>query len=315
MQTSASGNEEERCYSYPFGDGLNCTGADATEHHFTGKERDQESGNDYFGARYYASTMGRWMSPDPSPAGVNVMNPQSWNLYNYALNNPLRMVDRNGYWATDIHAQIVTYSLQNYVSSGELNVLRARQYSMDADQSDQNRHSMANTGQSSQDALNGMWNYVRDEMNIVTSSTVGSGNSLNITGVNALGDAIHTLEDYTSPMHTDHAFMPMEWDGGTWPPSKWGPGLNHVLGEQSPDQDWSRIGLAVRLTMAAYLQSGEGCQSGKRCLTADNFEYEFQQNMTEYVNNFYATHNAGASSEAQKDAARQCALGNPAACD
>jgi len=47
--TSASGNEEERCYSYPFGDGLNCTGADATEHHFTGKERDQESGNDYFG--------------------------------------------------------------------------------------------------------------------------------------------------------------------------------------------------------------------------------------------------------------------------
>ena len=315
MQTSASGNEEERCYSYPFGDGLSCTGADATEHHFTGKERDQESGNDYFGARYYASTMGRWMSPDPSPAGVNVMNPQSWNLYNYALNNPLRMVDRNGYWATDIHAQIVTYSLQNYVSSGELNVLRARQYSMDADQSDQNRHSMANTGQSSQDALNGMWNYVRDEMNIVTSSTVGSGNSLNITGVNALGDAIHTLEDYTSPMHTDHAFMPMEWDGGTWPPSKWGPGLNHVLGEQSPDQDWSRIGLAVRLTMAAYLQSGEGCQSGKRCLTADNFEYEFQQNMTEYVNNFYATHNAGASSEAQKDAARQCALGNPAACD
>ena len=313
-QTDGSGVLEQTCFSLPFGDGETC-GTTPTEHLFTGKERDQESGNDYFGARYYASTMGRWMSPDPSPAGVNVMNPQSWNLYNYALNNPLRMVDRNGYWATDIHAQIVTYSLQNYVSSGELNVLRARQYSMDADQSDQNRHSMANTGQSSQDALNGMWNYVRDEMNIVTSSTVGSGNSLNITGVNALGDAIHTLEDYTSPMHTDHAFMPMEWDGGTWPPSKWGPGLNHVLGEQSPDQDWSRIGLAVRLTMAAYLQSGEGCQSGKRCLTADNFEYEFQQNMTEYVNNFYATHNAGASSEAQKDAARQCALGNPAACD
>jgi RHS repeat-associated protein len=29
--------------------------------HFTGKERDAESGNDYFGARYYASTMGRWL--------------------------------------------------------------------------------------------------------------------------------------------------------------------------------------------------------------------------------------------------------------
>jgi RHS repeat-associated protein len=31
---------------------------------FTGKERDTESGLDYFGARYYASSMGRWMSPD-----------------------------------------------------------------------------------------------------------------------------------------------------------------------------------------------------------------------------------------------------------
>ena len=34
------------------------------EHYFTGKKRDTESGNDYFGARYYASTMGRFMSPD-----------------------------------------------------------------------------------------------------------------------------------------------------------------------------------------------------------------------------------------------------------
>jgi len=33
-------------------------------HHFTGKERDSESGNDYFGARYYASSMGRFFSPD-----------------------------------------------------------------------------------------------------------------------------------------------------------------------------------------------------------------------------------------------------------
>ena len=31
---------------------------------FTGKERDTESGNDYFGARYYSSSMGRFMSPD-----------------------------------------------------------------------------------------------------------------------------------------------------------------------------------------------------------------------------------------------------------
>jgi len=47
---------------------------------FTGKERDQETGLDYFGARYYGSALGRFTSPDPSPAGVSVTDPQSWNL-------------------------------------------------------------------------------------------------------------------------------------------------------------------------------------------------------------------------------------------
>ena len=57
---------------------------------FTGRERDTESGLDYFGARYYASSMGRWMSPDWSekveavPHAV-LTNPQSLNLYQYGL--------------------------------------------------------------------------------------------------------------------------------------------------------------------------------------------------------------------------------------
>jgi RHS repeat-associated protein len=63
---------------------------------FTGKERDSESGNDYFGARYYASSMGRWMSPDKPFADQHVANPQSWNLYSYTRNNPLRFVDEDG---------------------------------------------------------------------------------------------------------------------------------------------------------------------------------------------------------------------------
>jgi RHS repeat-associated protein len=90
--------------SLPFGDGLTPSGncPDATEHHFTGKERDTESGNDYFGARYYASSMGRFMSPDwaakaePVPY-AKLDNPQSLNLYAYVLNNPLRAVDADGH--------------------------------------------------------------------------------------------------------------------------------------------------------------------------------------------------------------------------
>jgi RHS repeat-associated protein len=49
---------------YPFGQEQNPPG-DPNHYKFTGKERDSESGLDYFGARYYGSNMGRWMSPDP----------------------------------------------------------------------------------------------------------------------------------------------------------------------------------------------------------------------------------------------------------
>ena len=68
----------------------------------TGKERDAESGNDYFGARYYASSMGRFMSPDWSaeqePVPYAAMdNPQSLNLYAYVMNNPSVRIDDDGH--------------------------------------------------------------------------------------------------------------------------------------------------------------------------------------------------------------------------
>jgi RHS repeat-associated protein len=65
---------------------------------FTGKERDTESGLDYFGARFDASSMGRFMSPDPENAsGFDYMDdPQSWNGYAYVRNNPTLYVDPDG---------------------------------------------------------------------------------------------------------------------------------------------------------------------------------------------------------------------------
>jgi RHS repeat-associated protein len=91
--------------SLPFGDGQTTVAngcADTTLHHFTGKERDQESGNDYFGARYYASSMGRFMSPDWSKTPTAVPyaileKPQSLNLYAYMDNNPLGGIDPDGH--------------------------------------------------------------------------------------------------------------------------------------------------------------------------------------------------------------------------
>jgi len=62
---------------------------------FTGKERDEESGLYYHGARYYAPWLCRWTSCDP--AGI-VDGPA---LYGYARDNPLSYVDQSGQQSTD----------------------------------------------------------------------------------------------------------------------------------------------------------------------------------------------------------------------
>ena len=87
----------------------------ATRHHFTGKERDAESGNDSFDARYYASSMGRFMSPDwsakeePVPY-AKLDDPQSLNLYSYVRNNPLSQIDADGHWPTPWYGGTWTHS-------------------------------------------------------------------------------------------------------------------------------------------------------------------------------------------------------------
>jgi RHS repeat-associated protein len=63
---------------------------------FTGKERDAETGNDYFGARYYASSMGRFLTPDDG-SDQDEGDPQSWNLSSYVRNNPLVNFDDDGH--------------------------------------------------------------------------------------------------------------------------------------------------------------------------------------------------------------------------
>jgi RHS repeat-associated protein len=67
---------------------------------YTGKERDTESGLDNFGARYFGSTMGRFTSPDPLGFQVaDYSNPQSWNFYSYAFNNPFKYTDPTGFYS------------------------------------------------------------------------------------------------------------------------------------------------------------------------------------------------------------------------
>jgi RHS repeat-associated protein len=70
--------------------------SDKVDQKFTGQERDDETGFDFFQARYFYGIQGRFNSPDPGNAGADPSNPQSWNGYSYVLNNPLNLVDPNG---------------------------------------------------------------------------------------------------------------------------------------------------------------------------------------------------------------------------
>lgn len=112
LMMSSGGAVQSRTDYYPFGQEIEADAtyrtaglgyqskpaadADWQRVRFTGKERDSETGLDYFGARYMSSAQGRFTSPDKPFADQHPEDPQSWNLYSYVRNNPLAHVDADG---------------------------------------------------------------------------------------------------------------------------------------------------------------------------------------------------------------------------
>jgi RHS repeat-associated protein len=107
---------------------------DGIRQQFTSKERDNETGLDYFGARYYASTQGRFTGADPYDINFErqetadleeanalfteyVSQPQHWNHYSYALNNPLRYVDPDGLleYKAELLGQTITVHIDDAI--------------------------------------------------------------------------------------------------------------------------------------------------------------------------------------------------------
>jgi RHS repeat-associated protein len=82
---------------YPYGGEIPITTGDPNHYKFTGKERDTESGLDNFGARFDASSLGRFMTLDPViVARGRMVDPQQLNRYAYVRNNPVRWIDPTG---------------------------------------------------------------------------------------------------------------------------------------------------------------------------------------------------------------------------
>jgi len=117
--TNADGTsiQDESDY-FPFGGERILTNSDPNQYKFTGKERDAETGLDYFIARHYSSAIGRFLQPDEFTGGpvdvfggeatppgplpyADITNPQSLNKYTYTIGSPLRYVDPNGHGEED----------------------------------------------------------------------------------------------------------------------------------------------------------------------------------------------------------------------
>ncbi len=104
-RTIVQAGQTSVCYDadfYPFGGERVVTNTCSQNYKFEGKERDTETNNDDFGARYYSSQYGRWLSADWSsvPAPVpyaNLTNPQTLNLYAMVSDNPESFADLDGH--------------------------------------------------------------------------------------------------------------------------------------------------------------------------------------------------------------------------
>ena len=114
MADSGSGQQAQLFDYLPFGEELGtligsrdarwgATAAAGGPVRFTGMPQDsyENAYLHYFGARYYSGGQGRFTSPDQPFNDQDPMNPQSWNLYSYVMNNPLRFTDPDGQAHTD----------------------------------------------------------------------------------------------------------------------------------------------------------------------------------------------------------------------
>jgi RHS repeat-associated protein len=59
-------------------------------------ERDLEDNSEHAQFRQFSTNLGRWLSPDAYMGSYDFSNPQSFNRYSYALNNPSSLIDPSG---------------------------------------------------------------------------------------------------------------------------------------------------------------------------------------------------------------------------
>jgi RHS repeat-associated protein len=219
--TDAVGTVLKESDYYPYGGEIPIINNDSNRYKFTGKERDTESGLDNFGFRYNASTIGRFMTPDPSRLSVFFTNPQTWNRYSYVYNNPLRLTDGNGKWPTDIHNQIIDNAFPN-LTAAQRQILKNVSAQQDSilgggqANSASFEHAMRSPDQTVEQAESQFNDFVSgSETSAQTAEWTfwlndpDNAGSLSDEALARFGEALHAILDSTSPAHA--GFQKWDW--------------------------------------------------------------------------------------------------------
>jgi len=212
VRTNSSATAFEWCTDTPYGMNLTCTPGDTSPMHFTGKQRDAETGLDDFGARYFGggNNLGRFMTPDPSRLSAFIESPQTWNMYSYAYNNPLSLVDKNGAWPTPIHNQIIDAAFPNLtasqrqilkdVSADQDSLLHGGQGNASAFE-----HAMSSPKYSASEAEVLYNDFVSNNEGQATQTQInfwlGGNKGLSNDALKRFAAALHAITDSTSPAH------------------------------------------------------------------------------------------------------------------
>lgn len=85
---------------------------------FTGYEYDSDTLYNYAVARFEAGRWGSFLSPDPNLGSIDISNPQSFNRYNYVLDNPTNLIDPFGLQCSSVEVVKGVFTL--FCSHGEL---------------------------------------------------------------------------------------------------------------------------------------------------------------------------------------------------
>ena len=213
-----------------------------TRYQFTGREFDSFSGLQFSRARFYDPRLGRFISEDPIGfAGGDI------NLYGYVGNRPLNRKDPLGlfpslsFWPFNVHQTITDRSLAGRATQYQRDVLGRANADFDARTQDPTfapQHAMRRPGQSIQDARREANAFVKFK---ICEARELADRGLNTYAMQALAEAMHTVQDAASPSHTGFQeawpnTVPWTlWNGDHYLNEQFDPGANSFADRNTQD--------------------------------------------------------------------------------